>query len=833
MKSKFRILPLTATLAAGFLTATAQAGGPLFLGESGNPLAWDVTNPVRVYTDLGDLCDDDSSYPYYGCINNEQADAAVAFGFGQWTGVESSRFQAEVAGDFADIGLGDITGENAGDVIGTYNGGGYHVMYDSDSSIIRDFYGASSSVLGISSPEWSEDGVITESWAIINVAAVPQGDDGTQAAGVMTHEFGHGINLSHSQTNGHITFLGSPWYWIAWAPMSCGAPYDVSVIEDWVEYQDWIFDTAIPNTETMYPYIRPDATGVDMSTVDRPDDIVAVSNLYPATGWPASHGTISGEILLKDGKTGLTGVNVVARNVADPLGDVVTVMSGDQTQGTLGPDGRYTINGLTPGAQYVVYIENIYAGGFPTPPATLPSFQEYWNGNGESANAATDDPCAWTTIGVAAGASATANISFNGIERAPTFVQIPVPSATDVNNSGNLLAGTYGGQVAWRYDVKTGGFEAIAAQGGPKLSRNGHTMAVNLQPAVPPWEGGMFQPALWNSQTGLIPMDMPSMEEGCDGVVMSPYDINAQGDTVVGLAYKDGCSRGSWHPDGINKFYGGVWTADSGLTYLETPDWVLKDLPNCTYDFDTGGFVDGCEVRGSRANTISGDGSVIAGHVDAQWWMGAAWIDGAFTMIGEDDPKGWVGSVNAINHDGTAAVGGYAGRNEYDWGEDAYIWSPKTGTRNLGHFTFPCEDIAPWDCPWMPEVVLPAEAFGVSDKGDIVVGRAGDYWNGFIGFIWMEGLGMIDFNEFLQGQGVMEAYPGAMISPLAVSGDGKTIVGWGINDVSQLSFAVTLDQVWVCNGSKSQLVGFPGGMLSHLKRGAELGLCQADRPIEP
>jgi hypothetical protein len=29
------------------------------------------------------------------------------------------------------------------------------------------------------------------------------------------------------------------------------------------------------------------------------------------------------------------------------------------------------------------------------------------------------------------------------------------------------------------------------------------------------------------------------------------------------------------------------------------------------------------------------------------------------------------------------------------------------------------------------------------------------------------------------------------------------------------------------------MVGFPGGMSSQLKRGAELGLCEADRPIEP
>jgi hypothetical protein len=147
--------------------------------------------------------------------------------------------------------------------------------------------------------------------------------------------------------------------------------------------------------------------------------------------------------------------------------------------------------------------------------------------------------------------------------------------------------------------------------------------------------------------------------------------------------------------------------------------------------------------------------------------------------------------------------------------------------------TLSCEIVAPWDCEWMPEFVFPAEAFGVSDKGDLVVGRAGDYWNGFVGFLWMEELGMLDFNEFLQGQGVMEAYTSGLISPLAVSGDGKTIVGWGYNDIAQISFAVTLDQVWVCNKGKSQMVGFPGAAISHLKRGAELGLCEADRPIEP
>ncbi len=829
MTSKRNTLAVAVAVAAGLFSASAQAGGPLYMFEPGVPYRWDVTSPVQAYTDLGDICDTEPGWPYGGCLSNEELDAAVAHGFAQWTGVATSSFRASVVGDFNDAGIGEVDGSNAGDVIDTWNGGGYHVMYDSDGSIMRDFFGIYGGVLGISSPEWAdENGNITESWAVIGRDAVPEGDDGSMVGGVMTHEFGHGINLAHSQANGHVTFLGAPWYWIAWAPKTCGAPYDVAPIEDWLEYQDWIFGTMIPNTETMYPFIQPRETGADQSTVDRPDDITAVSNLYPAAGWPASHGTISGEIRLKDGKTGLTGVNVVARNVANPLGDVVTVMSGDMTQGAIGPDGRFTINGLTPGAQYVLYVENIYAGGFPTPPAALPSFQEYWNGAGESADAMADDPCDWETITAAAGTSSEANIAFNGFDRAPTYVHIPVASATDANNSGRIIVGTYGGQVAWRYDSKFETFDAIPAWGTPKLARDGNTMIANLAPEIPPWEGGMFEPGRWSPQKGWMPMEMPADEPGCDGVIMSPYDLTADGDTVVGLAYKNGCSRGSWHPDGVNKFYGGIWREGEGLTYLETPDVVLEDVEGCQWDRPTG-----CDVRGTRANAISGNGKIIVGHVDAAGWRGAAWVNGKFETIGADDPKGWVGSVNAVNYDGTAAVGGGAGTNEWGYGEDAYIWSPSTGTRNLGHMTLPCEVVAPWDCPWVPEVVFAGEGFGVSDKGDIVVGRAGDFWYGFQGFLWTEALGMVDLGEFLRNQGIVEAYTNELISPLAISGDGKTIVGWGFSDVDIISFAVTLDQVWVCNKGKSQLVGFPGGMESLMKKGATPGLCEADRVIAP
>ena len=41
---------------------------------------------------------------------------------------------------------------------------------------------------------------------------------------------------------------------------------------------------------------------------------------------------------------------------------------------------------------------------------------------------------------------------------------------------------------------------------------------------------------------------------------------------------------------------------------------------------------------------------------------------------------------------------------------------------------------------------FPAIPFAVTDDGSMVVGRAGDFWNGFIGFLWMEETGMLDLN---------------------------------------------------------------------------------------
>jgi hypothetical protein len=116
---------------------------------------------------------------------------------------------------------------------------------------------------------------------------------------------------------------------------------------------------------------------------------------------------------MPDSTTQVSGINVIARNLADPTADAVSALSGDYTQGALGPDGLFTLNGLTPGAQYVVHIDAIVDGGFSTTPTEILFFEEYWNGVNESGNVETDSVCSYVAIPAVAGSPVTADIYIN------------------------------------------------------------------------------------------------------------------------------------------------------------------------------------------------------------------------------------------------------------------------------------------------------------------------------------------------------------------------------------------------------------------------------------
>ncbi|WP_164019772.1 hypothetical protein [Pyxidicoccus trucidator] len=748
---------LRAGTAAVLTTATlAHAGGPLAIADPDNRIPYAYPNGVSVpvYTDLGDL----------GPLSNETADGLTAFAFGQWTQVPTSDFTAAVAGDFASQGLPDITGANADLVVGTFNGGGIHVLYDHDGSIIRDFFGAPDGVLGIASPEWADGATITESWAVMNGAAVdPEDVAGTGFAGVFTHEFGHSINLAHSQTNGAIGFFGDPQ-----GPDGCTPPYSAEL--------------TLGDIETMYPYINPWQTGQVQSTVEHPDDVASLSNLYPAAGWPASRGTIHGRILLTDGSMPITGINVIARNVANPYGDAVSALSGDYSQGAATtPDGSYTLNGLTPGARYVVYVDGIVQGGFSTPPSPLPGGEEFYNGAGESGRSETDDRCASTALVAAAGEPITADILFNTAEADEHFFGVPVANtqATDVSGNGKVLVGIFAGQDApgWRWTEKDG-FTVLGGNGSVSVDDSGRVISGSFT-----GPDGIIRVGLWTGgQTWKALPVASGMVGECDRTETSPFDISGNGDAVVGLAYG---------PEGCASPFAFRWTAKRGMENL-------------------GGL-----GPWTRANAINRKGDVVVGwndlHEVYNGRIGVYWKDGLQFLVDSEQP---VGEASDVSSDGKVIVG--------LGGQDGNAWrfDEETGLESLGKLPV----------PGLPDEWNSSAASTVSEDGSVILGYSG-FFIQREPFLWTRELGMVNLGDFLIGQGMYGVEQWDLGTPMAISENGRVITGWGFGPLGTQGWAVTLKKVAVCvdpkgKKPKTKQVSFPHGMNDQLRKGAIPGRCE-------
>ena len=517
-------------VALAAMAGPALAGGPLYLTRTQTglePIRWE--GPVQVYTDLGGL----------GSIGNAKANELVRKSLKEWSSVPTSSFRAAIAGDFADLGLGDITGANAGHVIGADNGGGIHVIYDSDGSVIADFIGAGYGVLGIATPEFlaSEGSTeIVEGWMI--VTGQPdwlEDTTGGPVAGVITHEFGHAINLAHTQTNG-LYFRNQPIeaWGIPAGPEQAGPDQCGQVVP--------VYPSA-GQLETMYPFIDPYPSSpmynsAEMATVNVADDHAALSALYPAAGYRQQSGTLRGRVVAKDGSSELTGINVIARNAADRF-DAISRISGDRTQGQLGPDGSFEITGLTPGTGYVVYVDEIGAGGFSTPKAILLGPEEYWNA-GESRDATLDDACVATPVTLAAGETREIQIAINGIDRAPTFTHIPYSLATDVSDNGQRIAGKYAAAMSpfWVWD-KTRGMTFIDGFGSSvAISGNGRTIGGSFGVEIEEDWGSYLQEraALWTRESGWKVIAGATLQ-GCGMFHTSVFDLSNDGSTAVGLAW--------------------------------------------------------------------------------------------------------------------------------------------------------------------------------------------------------------------------------------------------------------------------------------------------------
>lgn len=748
---------LAAVLAA---PAIARAGDPLFIDPAtGQPIRY-APGATRVFTDLGSL----------GPISNELADARVAFAWKQWTDVPTATFEATVVGDFAAIGLPDVEGANAGAVVGTFNGGGIHVVYDSNGTVLSDFFGAPPSVLGIASPEFGVEGTpeITESWVVLNGASVDPADvDALAFTGVMTHEFGHAINLGHAQTNGASVFFG-----VAAGPDECGAlPYTGTPTADHVE--------------VMYPFIdaRIDGgTGVAQSTVDITDDMVSISNIYPAPGWTENRGSISGTITFPDGTTQIPGVNVIARNVADPFRDAVSAMTGGVARTDSSAQGKFALNGLTPGASYVVYVDGIVAGGYSIPPALfLPGSEEFHNGSAESADATADRACDFVALTPAAGTPLVANIAFNALPGAPALKVLGRDAAPfDISADGSTIVGYFSyaiGAPTWRWTAATG-LEEIGGVGSTaSIAPDGSAIVSNTL-----MSDGFQVASLWMG--GRAWHQLPGLEGSCDGALPPTksvaFGVSRGGSKVVGLGFLgEQCEQ-------ARAFQ---WEASTGAaTMLETPEDSLQ----------------------SRANGISLDGNVVWGFRvgETGFREAAIWTNGAYQSLSTDAAP--IGEAYNASTDGRYVVGGFGGFENKAW-----LWSAKKGVRLIDGLPGTSQ----------------SHAFAVSDKGNVIVGQSGGFFD-IAGFIWTPAMGAMKIEDFLRSQGTFIDPSVLLYGPNVLAANGKRIAGNGFSASGSFAWYFDLSKIKVChaNGNRTRSrtieVSFPEGMDSHLAHGDTLGSCE-------
>jgi len=373
--------------------AAASAGGPLAVCRPGVPFLWPGGGlNIPWNPDQGPL----------GPLTNSQAIDQVAQAFAAWDVVPSASTTYLQGGPLpVDV---DIT--NFLDyLIPSSPDGLSAIVFDDSGAIFNALFGPNSGVLGFAGPEWLDPTTceIVEGVSFLNG---PTFGNAAVALDVMVHEFGHYQNLAHTVVNGQI-LLGDT---------SGPTPFDTFPL---VPLAGLI--------ETMYPFYFGTAAG---TSTPHKDDAAMLSTLYPDGAFFASTGTITGRILASNGTTPKTGFNVIARNVANPFADAVSAISSDFTDNfTPGAPlvGVYTLRGLTPGAQYAVFVDGILDGGFSTPPGILPGPEEFYSGAAESNLSATDPPNEFEPVAPVAGApTGGIDIIFNGF-----LAGDPLPLADD------------------------------------------------------------------------------------------------------------------------------------------------------------------------------------------------------------------------------------------------------------------------------------------------------------------------------------------------------------------------------------------------------------------
>lgn len=236
---------------------------------------------------------------------------------------------------------------------------------------------------------------------------------------------------------------------------------------------------------------------------------------------------------------------------------------------------------------------------------------------------------------------------------------------------------------------------------------------------------GSSVPIIWNQVNGITNLQKTSATS--DDL---PADISGNGELVVGTNYTQCCEGVKWHADG-----------------------TIEDL-----DISTPAVFPSVGDYG-LVFSISSDGSV----------MSILNTQGAFHLAGNTltliHPFEFLGPASQISSDGGFVVGTYQ--------DEAYRFSLLSGRLGLGVLPN-AEDDPP------SQVQVESRALDVAANGVVVVGYSENVAEETEAFIWSETRGMESLKQRLIEEGV-DIGSWKLLSAVAVSDDGLSIVGEGVN----------------------------------------------------